>query len=164
MNFIKSKAVSLDPGNHGAGAVFLDGELIDVFDIPTLADGVRGRATINGPLLASIIYKTQAERAFCELIGPRPTDGVGGAFSFGRARGLIEGICAAAGIPLTFVAPVTWKRHCGVAPGKAAKDSARSVAISKWPAKADLFARKKDIDRAEAALIGLTGITREAGR
>jgi crossover junction endodeoxyribonuclease RuvC len=157
------RIISLDPGNHGAGAVFHDGELDSIFDIPTLKDA-KGRATINGPLLASIIYKTQADQAFCELIGPRPTDGTAGAFSFGRARGLIEGICAAAGIPLIFVAPVTWKRHCGVPPGKEAKDLARSIAISKWPAKADLFARKSDIDRAEACLIGLTGMAREGGK
>ena len=43
-----------------------------------------------------------------------------------------------------------------------AKDTARAVAISKWPHMADQFARKKDIDRAEAALIGWAGLQREA--
>jgi crossover junction endodeoxyribonuclease RuvC len=42
-----------------------------------------------------------------------------------------------------------------------AKDAARSNAIRRWPAKADLFARVKDDGRAEAALIGLAGLMRE---
>jgi hypothetical protein len=41
------------------------------------------------------------------------------------------------------------------------KDLARTRAIARWPARAELFARKCDIDRAEAALIGFAGIMRE---
>lgn len=36
------------------------------------------------------------------------------------------------------------------------------VAIARWPARADLFARKCDADRAEACLIALAGLRREA--
>jgi hypothetical protein len=42
------------------------------------------------------------------------------------------------------------------------KDLARTRAIARWPARADLFARKCDIDRAEACLIALGGLRREA--
>jgi hypothetical protein len=38
------------------------------------------------------------------------------------------------------------------------------IAIAKWPAHADLFARKKDVDKTEACLIGWAGLQREASR
>ena len=51
----------------------------------------------------------------------------------------------------------------GIAPGKdRAKDAARTKAIRRWPAKAPLFARKRDDGRAEAALIAVAGLMREA--
>jgi hypothetical protein len=42
------------------------------------------------------------------------------------------------------------------------KDLARTRAIARWPAHADLFARKCDVDRAEAVLIALADLRREA--
>ena len=36
--------------------------------------------------------------------------------------------------------------------------------IARWPARADLFARKCDVDRAEAALIAFAGLKREAAQ
>ena len=84
------------------------------------------------------------------------------AFAFGRSRGVIEGCPAAFAVPATLIAPAAWKRAVGIPPGKnGAKDAARSQAIRRWPAKADLFARVKDDGRAEAALIGLAGLMRE---
>jgi hypothetical protein len=35
-------------------------------------------------------------------------------------------------------------------------------AIAKWPAHADLFKRKSDVDRAESALVAIAGLKREA--
>lgn len=151
--------LGIDPGAHGAVAVLNEaGELIRVEDMPAIADGAKGRLTLNAPLLASLIYATHAVHAYCELVGPRPTDGSAAGFSFGRARGTIEGVLAAAGIPVVMIAPAVWKRAAGIAPGKENKDSARSVAIARWPAHAALFARKCDCDRAEAVLIAVAGL------
>jgi crossover junction endodeoxyribonuclease RuvC len=151
--------IRIDPRLDGALAVLTDGgELIEIHDMPILLDGAKGRRAVNPALFASIIYSTHAIRAYCELIGPRPTDGAAGAFGFGRTRGIIKGVLAAAGIPMEMIAPPVWKRCAGIAPGKENKDSARSVAISRWPSQAALFARKCDCDRAEAALIGLAGL------
>ena len=151
--------LGIDPGVDGAVAVLSEaGELVVVHDMPTLEDGPKGRRAVNPALLASIIYNSHATAAFCELVGPRPTDSTTGAFGFGRSRGIIEGILAAAGIPLVLIAPPVWKRGANIAPGKENKDSARSVAISRWPSQASLFARKCDCDRAEAALIAVAGM------
>jgi crossover junction endodeoxyribonuclease RuvC len=151
--------LGIDIGVNGALALLDDdGTLVDVFDTPTLHDGPKNRQTINAPLFAELVYRTHATRAFVERVGPRPKEGAVGAFAFGDCKGVVRGVLAAAAIPCVFITPVQWKRVVGVPPGKDMKDAARSNAINRWPAKAELFKRKKDADRAEAALIGLAGL------
>jgi crossover junction endodeoxyribonuclease RuvC len=158
-------SIGIDPGVNGAVVVIgANGDIVEIHDMPTLADGAKNRRAINAPLLASIIYKSHGTKAYCELVGPRPGEGAVGAFGFGRSRGVIEGVLAACGVPVTMVAPPVWKRAAGILAGKENKDSARAVAIARWPSQAEFFARKMDIDRAEAALIAITGMAREAGR
>jgi hypothetical protein len=158
-------SLGIDPGVNGAIAVIgQNGEIEHIHDMPTLEDGAKGRRAINAPLLASIIYKSHATKAYCELVGPRPGEGAVGAFGFGRSRGIIEGVLGACGVPVVMIAPPVWKRAAGIAAGKENKDSARSVAIARWPTQAALFAKKKDIDRAEACLIAAAGIAREGGK
>jgi len=153
--------LGLDPGLGGALALLTsDGVLIDVVDMPVLADGAAGRRTLNGALLAAQVCAWGPTRAFCELVGPRPGEGPVGAFSFGRCRGVIEGTLAALAVPVEMIAPAWWKRRMGIPPGADKKDMARSEAIRRWPARADLFAQVKDDGRAEAALIGVAGMMR----
>jgi crossover junction endodeoxyribonuclease RuvC len=153
--------LGVDIGATGAIALLSDqGELIDVFDMPCLQDGPKNRRTVNAPLLAEVIYKSHATRAFVERVGPRPMEGAVGAFAFGDAKGVVRGCLAAAAIPTLFIQPAQWKRAVGVPPGKDMKDMARSVAINRWPGKADLFKRKMDDGRAEAALIAVAGLLR----
>jgi crossover junction endodeoxyribonuclease RuvC len=108
-----------------------------------------------------IVLKMQAAVAYVEFVGARPAEGPTGAF-FGRSRGVIESVCGAAGVPLSFLTPACWKRTVGIPPGKA-KDVARSEAIRRWPAHAALFARVKDDGRAESALIAVAGLVRNGG-
>ena len=153
--------LGVDIGATGALALLEDnGQLVDVWDMPTLADGPKNRRTVNAPLLAEIIYKSHADRAYVERVGPRPMEGAVGAFAFGDCKGVIRGCLAAAAIPTIFITPVQWKRIVGVPPGKDMKDQARSNAINRWPGLASKFARKMDDGRAEAALIGLAGLLR----
>lgn len=158
-----ARILAIDIGLTGALAI-LDAEkrLLEVLDMPVLADGPASRRTINGPLLAELVFRSHATRAFVEAVGPRPGEGAVGAFAFGRSRGIIEGVLAAAGIPVTWLASPTWKRTVGIPPGKdGAKDLARSKAIAIWPGEAARFARVKDHGRAEACLIGVAGLLRE---
>ena len=153
--------LGIDIGATGAIALLSEkGELIDVFDMPTLHDGPKNRRTVNAPLLAEIVYKSHACRAFVERVGPRPMEGAVGAFAFGDAKGVVRGCLAAAAIPATFITPVQWKKIVGVPPGRDMKDMARSVAINRWPGQAEKFKRKMDDGRAEAALIGIAGLLR----
>ena len=152
--------LGIDIGVKGGVALVSDaGQLIEVIDMPCLHDGPKHRRTINAPLLASFIYKTHATRAFVERVGPRPNEGVVGAFAFGDSKGVIRGILAAAAIPVIWITPPQWKRVVGIEPGKdGAKDKARSLVIQRWPDKAELFAHKNDDGLAEACLIALAGL------
>lgn len=153
--------VGIDPGAHGAIAVLDDGgQLLAVEDMPATREA-NGRHATNAPLLASILARSHARIAFCEFVGARPTDAKVSAFAFGRARGIIEGCAGALGLPIVFLAPATWKRASEIAPGAENKDLARTRAIARWPGHADFFARKSDVDRAEACLIAAAGLLRE---
>ncbi len=154
----------IDPGAHGAIAVLNEaGDLLDVHDMPATVEA-NGRTAANAPLLAGILARAHARVAFCEFVGARPTDAKVAAFAFGRARGVIEGVAGALGLPIVFIVPPVWKRLADIPPGVENKDLARTRAIARWPAKAELFQRKCHVDRAEACLIGLAGMKREARR
>src|SRR5271163_162809 len=154
--------IGIDIGSQGAVALLTSaGDLLEVVDMPVLRDGPKGRPNVSAALLADIVVNMKASTAYVEFVGARPGEGAVGAFAFGRSRGVIEGVCGAAGIPLSFLTPAHWKRLVGIAPGKeGAKDAARSEAIRRWPAHAALFARVKDDGRAEAALIAVAGLVR----
>jgi crossover junction endodeoxyribonuclease RuvC len=154
--------IGIDPGAHGAIAVIsAAGQLLDVIDMPSTPEA-NGRTATNAPLLAGILARWHARIAYVEFVGARPTDAKVAAFSFGRARGVIEGCAGALSIPIVFLTPPTWKRLADIPPGPENKDVARTRAIAKWPAHAEMFKRKCDIDRAEACLIGWAGLQQEA--
>jgi crossover junction endodeoxyribonuclease RuvC len=154
--------IGVDIGVAGALALVTScGELLEIADMPILRDGPKNRATVNGPLLAEIVYRWHPVEAFVEHVSARPGEGAVGAFSFGRSPcGIIEGVMAACGVPARFIAPASWKRAVGLT--MASKDASRSEAIRRWPGHASLFARVKDDGRAEAALIAVAGMKREA--
>jgi crossover junction endodeoxyribonuclease RuvC len=110
--------IGVDIGSKGALALLSpDGALLDIADMPILRDGPANRANVNAPLLAEIVYRWHATKAFVEYVGARPGEGPTGAFAFGRSRGVIEGVCAAAGLPVAFLTPPVWKRAIGIPPG-----------------------------------------------
>jgi len=158
--------LGIDIGAAGALALLTDsGELVAIEDMPILHDGPAARRAVNGPLLARIVGRWRPDRAYIEFVGARPEEGAVGAFSFGRSRGVVEGVLAACGVPAAHIAPAAWKRAVGIPPGRErAKDAARSEAIRRWPTKATLFARKRDDGRAESALIAVAGLSREHAR
>lgn len=152
--------LGIDIGVNGALALIDQfGELQDVWDMPCLHDGPKHRRTINAPLLAEIVYKAHATRAFVEAVGPRPAEGAVGAFAFGDCKGVVRGVLAAASIPAVFIQPAQWKRVVHIPPGKVgAKDAARAQALARWPNMAAHFKLIKDDGKAEAALIAVAGL------
>ena len=144
--------LGIDPGMTGAiAAIDLDThELVSVIDTP-VAGG-----QIAVPLLATHLVATQAigriVSVVIERVSSMPGQGVASTFKFGRTLGTVEGFYGAT-LPVLMVEPQAWKRTFALV-GKD-KDAARLAAIQRGPAAADLFARKKDGGRADAALIAL---------
>src|SRR5271165_1073952 len=154
--------LGIDIGAQGAIALLTsEVDLIEVHDMPCLNDGPAGRRAVNPALLAEIVAKSHATRAYVEYVGARPGEGAVQGFAFGRSRGVVEGVLGALGVPVGFLTPPTWKRLVGIPAGKDQKDTARGEAIRRWPGKAALFARKKDDGRAESALIAAAGLMKE---
>ena len=148
--------LAVDIGRTGALALLSPaGDLLAIEDMPCVADGPAYRLAPNGALLATIVRRWSPTEAVVEHVAARPKDSPVGAFSFGRSRGVIEGVLASAAVPVRFVSPAWWKRRVGIPPGIGMKDTARAKALARWPARADWFARALDHDRAEAALLGL---------
>jgi crossover junction endodeoxyribonuclease RuvC len=125
---VDAVVIAIDIGISGALAL-LDAEkrLLGVDDLPVLVDGPASRRTINGALLAELVFKSHATRAFVESVGPRPGEGPVGAFAFGRSRGIVEGVLAAAGVPVIWLAPAQWKRLVGIPPAKMARRTPRAA-------------------------------------
>ncbi len=154
--------LAVDIGAHGAAALLdQSGGLLDVVDLPTLESGPACRPEISPALFAAIVRRWAPSRAWVEWIGPRQGDRPVGAFSFGASKATVETTLAVLGVPFRTITPATWKRAAGIPAGKGMKDLARSRAIERWPQHAEAFARVKDHDRAEAALIGWAGLQRE---
>ncbi|WP_292530578.1 hypothetical protein [Methylocystis sp.] len=130
--------IGVDIGVHGALALLSpDGELLEVADMPILRDGPKGRPAVNGPLLADLVYRWHTGHAFIELVGPRPGEGAVGAFSFGRSRGLVEGVLAACGVPATLYRPLQgnalWAFLRSATAQKTRQDRRRSAAGPQKP-------------------------------
>lgn len=157
------RILGVDLGGKGALAL-LDtaGTLLDVADMPVVPDGGKARSSVQPALLAALLREWQPSRAFVEFVAARPTGSKVGAFAFGKARGHVEAVLATLGVPYTLLTPATWKRAVNIPPGNGQKSTARAEACRRWPDHATKFARVKDDGRAEAALIAIAGMMRDA--
>ena len=95
--------------------------------------------------------------AYLEKVHAMPGQGVTSMFNFGMGYGSIQGILAAAGIPVKLVTPQEWKKYHGLI--RMDKDCARLLAQRLYPQAS--LARKKDIGRADAMLIGDYGVQQQ---
>ena len=153
--------IGIDPGAQGAiSAVLEDGNFWDTKDMPITPKTTGKGNETNAYLLSNIIKEMTEDIApenvniAVEAVSAMPKQGVTGVFSFGRSLGVIEGVLAGSGFPITFFRPQAWKKIHGLI-GKE-KDQARTLVIGKWPEQASLFKRKKDQGRADALLIAET--------
>ncbi len=140
-----------DPGISGALAVVdHKGQLRAAVDMPLayglIAPGQTADLIVPWNTPALVV-------AAVERVHSMPRQGVASTFKFGQAYGTVLGVLGALGIPVEHPTPQTWKKHHGLIGEE--KDAARLLAIELWPDKAELFRRKKDCGRADAALIAL---------
>lgn len=92
-------------------------------------------------------------RAWVEYVAPMPKLGVVASAAMGRTHGSVLAALQMAGMPFEMVSPQSWKRALNVS---SSKDSTLNLARVQFP-ECDYFDRKKDHNRAEAALIAYYG-------
>jgi len=152
--------IGIDPGLNGAIAYFdvKDGHL-GIVDMPTfeVKRNNKIKREINPAGVAHELEVCDVGGVVLERVGAMPGQGVSSVFSFGRSTGVIEGVLAAYELPVTIVTPQAWQKAAGVRGGK---DGSRMRACELFPNFANLFARKKDDGRADAALMAWYAATR----
>jgi crossover junction endodeoxyribonuclease RuvC len=149
--------LGIDPGLNGALAFYDTVEkTLEIVDMPTvdIVRNQKAKREVSPALLACAIAGKGVKRAYLERVNAMPGQGVTSVFSFGRSTGIIEGVLAAYEIATTIITPQTWQKATQVRDGK---DGSRERAMQLFPANADLFARKKDDGRSDAALIAYFG-------
>ena len=137
---------AIDPGAVNAAiAVFHDGSPQFVADIRTV------NGMLDAVALAHALEDMKVSCAVIENVHSMPAQGVASTFKFGMGVGIIHGVCGALRLPVTLVTPTQWKAFHNL---PADKERARELAIRNWPSLNKYLDRRKDINRAEALLIG----------
>lgn len=152
--------LAIDPGAKGALAFFnMEKGTLDIVDCPTVEvkRGAKVKTEISPQMVAGIIASRSPTIAILEKVGAMPGQGVSSMFQFGRGVGMYEGVLAALQIPITYVTPQTWQKALNLRGGK---DGNRARAAELYPAYANMFAKKKDDGRADAALMAYWGASR----
>lgn len=95
----------VDPGLKGGIAILQPGCAPVLVPMPVISGKKRDQFDLEG-IRANLIH---AEIVFVERLQPMPGFGTRN-FAFGRAGGVIEGVCAGAKIPCHAVYPKTWQK------------------------------------------------------
>ena len=149
--------IGIDPGISGSICFFEDGKIIDVVDMPTMADGKKNKRQVNGSQIYNEILKRinkiekQDIRIIIEKVSAMPGQGVTSMFNFGQSFGILKGICSAMQLPMYFVRPAKWKKYFGLINSE--KDASRTKAIEIFPYFSSQLSKKKDSNKADAILI-----------
>tara|TARA_Y100000768_G_C23694138_1_gene548292 strand:+ start:65 stop:553 length:489 start_codon:yes stop_codon:yes gene_type:complete len=149
--------IGIDPGISGAVCFFKDGQIIEVIEMPSMAEGKKNKKQVNGNQLYNEIknqislIKDENVCVVVEHVTAMPGQGVTSMFNFGQSFGVIKGICSAMQLPIHFVRPTKWKKYFNLI--NTSKDASRSRAIEIFPKISDKLKRKKDSNKADAILI-----------
>ena len=153
-----TRILGIDPGVRGGLALveINDGaapQLLEAIDIPVT--GVSAKERVDVLAIRAWVMAHQPQHAYIERAQALPKQGASSGFKYGRATGAIEAAIACCEIPITIVEPAVWKKFHHLRGGD--KEGARQRALQLFPSAHVLLARKRDHQRAEAALIALYG-------
>ena len=149
--------IGIDPGITGSICFFEDGKIIDVVEMPNMAEGKKNKRQVNGAQIYHEIHKRIKNlekkdiKVVIEQVAAMPGQGVTSMFNFGQSFGVLKGICAAMQIPMYFVRPAKWKKYFNLINSE--KDASRTKAIEIFPHFSTQLSRKKDSNKADAILI-----------
>ena len=149
------KIIGIDPGLSGAIAVMQDKIVINIYDMPVMAEGKKNKRQLNSSQLVNIIKENINEDedtiVVVEQVNAMPGQGVTSMFNFGQTFGAIKGVCAALKLPIFFVRPSKWKKHFELI--NSSKDASRTNVIEMYPTLSDQLAKKRDVNKSDAVLI-----------
>ena len=147
--------VGIDPGLSGAIAILENNKVLNIFDMPVMAEGKKNKRQLNSAQLVNIIKENIENReeinVVVEQVNAMPGQGVTSMFNFGQTFGAIKGVCAALNLPIFFIRPSKWKKYFELI--NSSKDSSRTKAIEMYPSIADQLSKKKDVNKSDAILI-----------
>jgi|TARA_Y100000992_G_C21233293_1_gene476617 crossover junction endodeoxyribonuclease RuvC len=149
--------IGIDPGISGAICFFENGEVKEIIEMPTMADGKKNKKQINGTQIYNEIlvrvrdFSKKDIFVVIEQVSAMPGQGVTSMFNFGQSFGVIKGICSAMQLSTYFIRPVKWKKYFGLI--KSEKDASRTKAIEIFPYISSNLSKKKDANKADAILI-----------
>ena len=147
--------IGIDPGLSGGIAVLDNNKVLELFDMPVMADGKKNKKQLNSALLAKLIKEntsnTSESAVIVEQVNAMPGQGVTSMFNFGQTFGAIKGICATLELPIFFVRPSKWKKHFELI--NSSKDASRTKAIEMYPHLVEKLSKKKDVNKSDAILI-----------
>ena len=145
----------IDPGLSGAIAVLENEVVLDIIDLPVMAEGKKNKRQLNSAQLSQYMSKNveniHKTSVVVEQVNAMPGQGVTSMFNFGQTFGAIKGISATLKLPIFFVRPSKWKKHFDLI--NSSKDASRTKAIEMYPLISDQLAKKKDVNKADAILI-----------
>jgi len=147
--------IGIDPGLSGGIAVLDNNKVLELFDMPVMADGKKNKKQLNSALLAKLIKESISNNSesavIVEQVNAMPGQGVTSMFNFGQTFGAIKGICATLELPIFFVRPSKWKKHFELI--NSSKDASRTKAIEMYPKLSNQLSKKKDVNKSDAILI-----------
>jgi len=144
--------IGIDPGLSGAIAILEHGNYHSIHDMPVVLKGSGSvKNEVDAAGLASILLDfDDARMCVIERVNAMPKQGSSSTFSLGDSFGCARAVVASLGIGLTYVSPVTWKKHFKL---PSDKEASRALAIRLYPSAP--LNLKKHVDRAEALLMAL---------
>ena len=124
--------IGIDPGISGAICFFQNGEITDVIDMPSMADGKKNKRQINSQQVFNEVSERIINIPKKEIIV------------------VIEQVSAMQ-LSMYFVRPAKWKKYYGLI--KTEKDASRTKVIEIFPYISNKLSKKKDSNKADAILI-----------
>ena len=149
--------IGIDPGITGSICFFEDGKVLEVLDMPNMAEGKKNKRQVNGAQIYNEIfnrtknYSKKNIKVIIENVSAMPGQGVTSMFNFGQSFGVLKGICSAMQLSMYFVRPAKWKKYFNLI--NTEKDASRTKVIEIFPYISQQLSRKKDSNKADAVLI-----------
>ena len=149
--------IGIDPGITGSICFFEDGKVLEVLDMPNMAEGKKNKRQVNGAQIYNEIfnrtknYSKKNIKVIIENVSAMPGQGVTSMFNFGQSFGVLKGICSAMQLSMYFVRPAKWKKYFNLI--NTEKDASRTKVIEIFPYISQQLSRNKDSNKADAILI-----------